>query len=603
MRGRKSGAAEAVLALPPLLLVLLAPPGAMGASTLRFAPSPLGAGRAAIVANGREVLRLAASSGWRAFERAREVARTLDSLASDPRFDPSSIEARLSSAGFVIWGGGRKIVTVTPLDARSVGLPPEKLASLWVRALKEAFSIPHIAVRPKRVALGVGERATVFVRAVPPEFEARAEPPGVVALAVARRTVTVEARSPGRAKVVISNEAGKLAVFVESKYRAAYLRGRPRAVITSPEPSDEVLRLAALNAAFRAVALRPGVKGKVLPVRVVKEGSRPGAVVPLAAEGPDYFPWSRRLLVLPSVVPLSLPEPKLLAVSNWPERVRSAGALLTQPVEKGKPLRLLYHHLNAAGRTLEFSVNLLNFGGETAQVQVVPSCPPPEYSPLPAGHAAVVGYFERRLGRDSFVAEVGPRERCKLASHIVRPGQVVSGILEASLLSGEEVALSVEASRPGRRDWVEPLDDSDEPPGHSPYVYPEPIKTVRAEATVGGKWLYLDIGEGPLKALSSGHTLLGNYGVIYRFEIALKNPLDRRVEVSLLFLPRGGAAAGTFVIDGRLRHFGAVRPWKWRLVATLPLPPKSGRLVEVLTMPEPGSSYPASLVVRTTEPN
>lgn len=606
MRERKPGAAEAVLSFLLLLpLLALSPEGAMGASTLHFSPSPKGGGRAVVVADGRELFELAAPSGWTAFKRARAVAEVLEALSGDARFDPASVAVRKSEAGPVILGGGRKIVTVTALDAKLAGLPADQLASRWAEAIKRTFSLPHIAVWPERLAVGIGERVRFYVRAVPPEIEAEAEPPGVVSVSVSPggREVVVEGKSPGGARVVVSNSAGKLTVPVDSRYRAARLREQPRAVVTSIEPSDEVLKWAGLNAAFEAVELREGARAEALPVKVLREEGRPGALVSIVAEGPDYLPWSGRLLILPAVVPLGLPEPKLLAVSNWPERVESAGPLLAQPLAFRKPLRLLYHHLNAAGRTLEFSVDLLNFGEEPAQVQVVPACPEPEYSPLRSGHVAVVRYFRRRMGRDSFVAEVGPGRRCKLVSHIVRPGQVISGIVEVALLSDVQVALEVRASRPGETRWVEPLREPDEPPDHAPYVYPEPLKVVRAKAKVGESWLYLDIGEEPLRSLSSGHVLLGNYGVVHRFEVTVENPLDEGAGVPLLFQPRGGAAAGTFVIEGQLKHFGAIPPWRRKLVAVLSLPPRSKRLIEVLTMPEPGSSYPASLVFKTTGGN
>ena len=117
---------------------------------------------------------------------------------------------------------------------------------------------------------------------------------------------------------------------------------------------------------------------------------------------------------------------------------------------------------------------------------------------------------------------------------------------------------------------------------------------------MGDRWQYLDIGDDPIRSATSEHALLGNYGVVYRFEIIVENPMSKRAKVALLFYPRGGAAAGTFVVNGVLKHFGPIPPRRMKRIALVSVPAGSRRLVEVLTMPEPGSYYPASLVVRTT---
>ncbi|HIE08903.1 MAG TPA: hypothetical protein EYP65_03535 [Armatimonadetes bacterium] len=597
----KAGFRHRLWALRLALTIGLASlPGLGGAlSTLDFASVPLQGNRAAVLANGRVVFRLSAPSGWRAYRRARAVARVLRALSDDARFKPS-FEVRTLKGLVTIWGGGRKIVTVTAFDAKAEGVSPLDLASLWVRALKEAFSLPHLSVSPERLTLGVGEWAKVWVRAVPRRVEVEVEPLKVASASVSPGggAITIFGRSPGRATLRVRNEAAELTVLVEVKYRAAYLKEPPRAVVTSSTPSEEVLRLAALNAVLRAVAIRPGAKGEVLSVEILRKG-RSRVLVPFLAKGPNYLDWRRELLVVPAVVPLSLPDPELLVVSNWPEKVTFPKTLLFHRLERGKAVRLLYHHLNAAGRTLEFSVDLLNPSDEVAEAQVVPACPKPAYSPLLTGHAAVVRYFRRRMRKDSFITEVGPRERRKVVRHTVRPGEVVSGILEVRLLSGAEATLALEAARPGEP-WVEPLDGYEEAMEHTPYVYPEPIKVIRSTARVGERWQYLGIGEEPVRSATSEHALLGNYGVVYRFEITLENPLDKGAEVELLFYPRGGTAAGTFVINGVLKHFGAIPPKRMKRIASISVPAGSRRLVEVLTMPEPGSYYPASLVVKTT---
>lgn len=591
--------AKKVIFTVALILALLPGAKVRALSTLHFFPSPSANGQSVVMANSRPVLRLSADNQWKAFLRARAVALVLNALSEEARFEPF-FEVRKVKGMKTIWGGGRKVTTVTAFDVKATGLSSEKLASLWVESITKAFSLPHLAVSPQRLTVGVGEWAEVWIRAVPTKVEAKIEPPQAadVSIAPGGRAAIIVAKSPGRAKLVICNPAAELTVSLEVKYRAAYLKEAPRAIVTSLNPSDEVIKWAALNAVYRGTALREGAKGKVLSLKILRQG-RIGALVPFVAFGPDYLEWRKELLVVPVVMPMGLPEPELLVVSNWPERVNSPRTLALHPLDRGKTVRVLYHHLNATGRKLEFSVDLLNFGQEVAEVQVVPACPEPGYSPTSVGHAAVVRYFRRRLGKDSFLAETGPRERRSVVRHTVRPGEVVSGLLEMNLLSETEIALAVEATRPGRP-WVEPINDLADSLKHSTRVYPRPLKIVKATAKVGERWLYLHIGEEPLRAVASEHVLLGNYGVVYRFEITVENPFEKEVEVPFLFYPRGGIASGTFVIDGRIEHFRAIAPRKMKQIASLRVPAGSGRLVEVLTMPEPGSYYPASLVVKTT---
>jgi hypothetical protein len=115
---------------------------------------------------------------------------------------------------------------------------------------------------------------------------------------------------------------------------------------------------------------------------------------------------------------------------------------------------------------------------------------------------------------------------------------------------------------------------------------------------VGGRWLFLDLGQAPVARIDGNGHLHGDYGVMYTAPIELTNPLATAQRVTLVLAPRGGWARGAFLVDGRLVELGAGYPPSELPIVTVRLEPGETRTVTVTTLPTGGSSYPAWIVAR-----
>ncbi|MCD6352315.1 MAG: hypothetical protein J7M26_09375, partial [Armatimonadetes bacterium] len=95
-----------------------------------------------------------------------------------------------------------------------------------------------------------------------------------------------------------------------------------------------------------------------------------------------------------------------------------------------------------------------------------------------------------------------------------------------------------------------------------------------------------------------GAVLHGNYGVLYRLRLHISNPTTTPAEVALAVQSGGGAARGVFLINGRLVETPVLRATNEHTLASWVLPAAAERTVNVVTMPQSGSNYPVTLILR-----
>jgi hypothetical protein len=85
--------------------------------------------------------------------------------------------------------------------------------------------------------------------------------------------------------------------------------------------------------------------------------------------------------------------------------------------------------------------------------------------------------------------------------------------------------------------------------------------------------------------------------------VTLVNPDDAVAQVGMWLEPRGGRATATFLIDGELTEVHATNPGVFTMVRSFQVPARGYRRVNVVTMPEGGSSYPVNLLFSSSAPN
>jgi hypothetical protein len=114
---------------------------------------------------------------------------------------------------------------------------------------------------------------------------------------------------------------------------------------------------------------------------------------------------------------------------------------------------------------------------------------------------------------------------------------------------------------------------------------------------VGGPWTFVSMGRQP-KFNDRGIVLHGNYGVLYQFDLVLANPTSEEAEVELAVRSGGGPARGSFIISDETVETPLLRAGNEHVLARWTLAPAAERQVQVLSMPQSGSNYPVTLIMR-----
>ena len=151
---------------------------------------------------------------------------------------------------------------------------------------------------------------------------------------------------------------------------------------------------------------------------------------------------------------------------------------------------------------------------------------------------------------------------------------------------------------------VEPISDTllSSAVQHARGVYQVPDFTYDEEYTVGDPPTVLSIGKLPLPNLVQGQVLGGDYGVKQSATVTLVNDGDSAANVGMWLEPRGGRATATFLIDGALTEIHATDPGAFAHVRSFAVPAHGYQRIDVVTMPEGGSSYPVNVLFSSTQP-
>lgn len=303
---------------------------------------------------------------------------------------------------------------------------------------------------------------------------------------------------------------------------------------------------------------------------------------------------------------LHLPElpVEVLAFSDHPERVRSRGLLFHAGLLAFKPVRFQYYH--EGGRKegpLFLTVRLANRGRAPARVHLVQGAAGPDPVYFTAGHQNNRAFLRRLAAFEGIVARLAPGEVRQVALHELPVDQVVSGTAQMTLLEGSEVQYGLFAVH----DPAEPVGFdllSNPKDVHARGIYSAADQDLVRGWEIGPGEAFVAIGAVRQPNLLHGPELKGDYGVLYRVQLDLRNPGPEAERVEVAFNPRGGQATGNFLVraeDGALQEWRAPDPvdaFQKVPLGVLEVPARSRRVWTLWTIPEGASNYPVRLVLR-----
>lgn len=381
---------------------------------------------------------------------------------------------------------------------------------------------------------------------------------------------------PGSAEM----ELGKSRVLVEVLPLAARLPAPPRVTLFGEFPKWKALEQ----------WVRPFVQaGAVL--------SRSGET--LSISGPNLFPVQLSSKAVQwETLPFAPPVAEQLLLSNWPERVEEDQTLFEAPLPAG-PARVMLHHRNMPGQPLRWLDVELLAGAEPQKLAVVSHVVGPSTDEIFAGHLAASRYLDALSGpvASGWVQELPAGSVHRLEHLVFKPGQTISGMLLLTPLPGSGPGGKIRVvARSSEEETAAPALHPIEPGARTARGVFPPVQSKTLEYRVGPAYLYEDLGAAPYTtSLDGGVPNAGNFGVVFRYNLVLRNEGTEDKEVRLALSARGGPARGTFFVDGERVETGllAAEP---RILKRWVVAAGSVLQARLETFPQAGSNYPVHLV-------
>ena len=465
---------------------------------------------------------------------------------------------------------------------------------------------PPIIVEPPQINVEPGKTAVARVNSSLGAITVTVAD-ATVATAVAdqtQRVVYVSGVKVGTTTVTVADSRG---VTRDVPVRVAYAAGTAADEIsirlTGNPASSDYLREALAVAVTRAATLRPGASVNVPPETIPVRGDlniddRTTVDVPLQIAGNGYLPVNAITRVMVENTALPPIQPSRLLVSDYPERLTANGVLFTARLDRTQAQRFLYYHYNPGTEPARRIVlKARNGSNAPAIVQVIDGTAGPGANEMEIGHLSTKRFLVHEARNEGEVMTIAPSATMNVIDHPLPPQNVVSGILQLRLVSGDPLDLTLIA-----QDALAPLD---QPIGttqllaggapHARGVYPVPSFVFERMYDVDGADLEIPIGQLPLPNLRQGEALSGDYGVQQTLNVVIVNQTRGPRSIALYANPRGGRATGTFLIDGTLVQAHALPAFSRFKIWQETINAGTYRRIHVVTMPEGGSSYPLRL--------
>ncbi len=420
-----------------------------------------------------------------------------------------------------------------------------------------------------------------------------------------QRVLYVDGVKLGTTIVTLTDARGVMRdVPVRVAYAAGSVADETSLRVTGRPAQTEFLREQIARAAVAAATMRSGasiaVNSDAIPVRGdLPLDAHTTVDVPVTIAGNGYFNVSGTTRVqiendaLPPIVP------QRLLVSDYPERLTADGVLFTARLDAATPQRFLYYHYNPGTEPARrILVKAHNGSGAPATVQMIDGSAGPGANEMEIGHLSTRRFLVHEAGNEGQIITVPAGATVNLVEHALPPQSIVSAVLQLRLLNGDPLDLSV-VSQLASAPLDQSIDTTQLLSGgamHARGEYPVPTFYIDRTYDANSDDLEIPIGQLPLPNLRTGEALGGDYGVEQSITVRIRNESRAARPVALYANPRGGKATGTFLIDGALVQAHALASFSKFKLWQETIAPGQFVTVNIVTMPEGGSSYPLRLI-------
>jgi hypothetical protein len=589
----------------PLLVCALSPARAGEFPAFRaVAAAP---GRVDLLHGSTTILRWRGLPGETGGARLAEVARRLNDLAWDgvsvedvvveKRAPLVAKRAAPPDAALVVQDV--PLLRVDGAHAALAASQPMPLAGSWARNLRAAFAAPYVLARPGAVKVPVGETRRIPYGGRPgPQISGLAYAPAVATAEIdsAGRRLVVRGLSAGSATVVLQAGKTQAPVTLDVRPWAARVDDPVHVQVTGRPGAAEWLGNAARAAVWGQLVAQPAATVRLGQLQV---GPGRGHVL-LTASAPDCFSVKRPVAVTLDPLAMAPAEPERTVLSNEPERVASPLPLARAALRLGQPTRLLWHHVGEGPAPLDVVVSVANTGDAPARVHALGGDGGPSDDEVFAGHVAMQQFVSATRDWSGTLFSLPARTRAEVSRLSMPPGQIVSGLAQLQVLSGDGVEVLVEALAQGSPAAPLTVLTAPLPAVPGPVLELPGARRLTVTQTVGEGWQFVRVGKAAAGQQAMHPRLRGDYGVLYDTEVVFANPqrVDARLEIALS--GGGGVVRGVVEVDDRLVETALLGVGVEELLYKVRSAEPEVR-VRVRLTPQSGSNYPVTLTVRSFE--
>ncbi len=566
--------------------------------------------RPTVMVGNQIVMRFANNPKVNANQRAALV-QSMVNAALRRRYPASSIVAVKKKGMWTVVWGTLPVCTVDAASARANQSSEHDLAVRWVTNLRRAVRAAMLTVLPDHVVLAIGASRDLRIGGVSsavPQVEVGGGE-GVRAT-LSGDVLTVVGTALGQYTLVVTRDGQTVTVPVAVKKPAGSIPQHVYQSITGAPAERDLLDEAVMLAVRGNLQIEAGAGASIAPgaypVTSLSPGTSTTVPVTVTIAGPDYLTVTRTVLVTLKDEVFELASPSLLMVSNRPERIYGEGVLFSSKFHLGQATRLLFSHQNALPTTQYLWVNVTNTADQPARLHVIAADGGPARQELYVGHCCNARFLDCLAHDDGLILTLPPHSTWCLGQYRVPHGQVVSGLAHLQLMQGRSVQVTVETSAdPSRVGQIVKTFNAPFNPFriHPRGVFATPDIELDSKYVVGSaRPDDIAFGKAPwLIDPASGEPNTGNYGVLYSVHLDLENPTDQPQRVTIYFQPLNGVALGSFLFEGKVVQTNCLKPPARGRIGSVELAPGQSRQVEIVTLPQAGSHYPARLVIESTQ--
>lgn len=509
-----------------------------------------------------------------------------------------------------VYWGRELIIDVTEEIAKQNSSSSEALARLWAGNMRNIADIGLLNVDASRLVMARDTEKVLNVSGLSTATLQAEDRGGVVDAEVDEENsrITVKAKRVGKSTLVVTRGPVSINVFVHVKDWAGKLPKNIEVEVTgTPAQADAVAQAVMLSIASQT-QVQPGCSAYVddfnFKTIAVPAGDSMRFSLPAGITGSDeFFNVKGNVSVYVKNVNVPVVDQNILMVSNRPERVDRDGILMKYEFTRREPARLMFSHLNASERRRHLWINLTNLSDEPLKIAISRTSAGPERSEIYVGQTSAKRFLENMAVHSGCIITMAPNSALELAAYEMGKEALVSGFINFQILEGDsacvEVRTSLDPSANDGRDMEEIGAPFNPFKIHPHGVFAQPYFENEGDFVVGSEPLSFRYGESPwLIDFQTGLPNTGNFGVLYKSLVTLKNPTKRTKMVGLYFTPLSGPGGANFLIGDKVYQAVFRKKGEEALVAKIELAPESENTIEVITLPEATSCYPAQYQFR-----